>query len=96
MNPQIGVSLTQVKGGGKEEQAGDGENRGLDGYGRFSLNFKHERVTGEERERAGGIVLKRWEEGEKYGGNYATMLNISQSKRPTKRKSMKRGGSREC
>jgi len=51
--------------------------------------------TGQERERAGGIALKRWEEGEKYGGNYATMLNISQSKRPTKRKSMKRGGSPE-
>ena len=54
--------------------------------------------TGQERERAGGIALKRWEKGEKYGGNYATMLNISQSKKPYKEEVNEKGrvGSREC
>ena len=56
---------------------GDRKYRG-EGYGT---------ETGEEKERAGGIVLKGWESGEIQG---------KPSNRPTKRKSMKRGGSREC
>lgn len=43
------------------------------------LGVRGEREGGEEK--AGRGVLKGWEAGEK-GGNYATILNVSQSKRP--------------
>ena len=58
-------------------------------WGTGTQENRGERCTGGGRGKRGKGVLKGWWEGEK-GGNYATILNVSQSKKALKEKPRKK------